>query len=377
MHTVKAGETLKSIAEEKGVSEQAIKSNKVNEELFKRTKKDELRPGDKLFVPDTVNLTPGIASVFRVDEVKRIPGITKVTPDIGVNIIENVSRGEFPFRPDLGKGGSSWFTIEGNPHIGIEPAKSVRVEAELILPKNPVIIGKAELAALYKQEYGVFMKDAETRYKAFNKIADTKPLKGKQLKGFQYWVKGAVESRMWDRVGELVARSKSKVAVVEVGPGNFSEKGAGKFAVVADRTKIFLKNNSPTALLKELEAQGIKAEPVTQEAAQELAKRQKWVGRVQTVFRYGGRILIVVAIAADAYKIYYARDKTKAVVEVAGGWAGATVAGGAFATWASPSLATGPWGWVAYGLGTVAAGVVGYTVGSKTTRYIYELVLEE
>jgi hypothetical protein len=37
-----------------------------------------------------------------------------------------------------------------------------------------------------------------------------------------------------------------------------------------------------------------------------------------------GRILIVVGIAADVWKVYHARDKVKAVVESAGGWAGAT-----------------------------------------------------
>jgi len=36
--------------------------------------------------------------------------------------------------------------------------------------------------------------------------------------------------------------------------------------------------------------------------------------------RVGGKILIVVGIALDAYKIYTATDKAKAVAEVAGGW---------------------------------------------------------
>lgn len=52
-------------------------------------------------------------------------------------------------------------------------------------------------------------------------------------------------------------------------------------------------------LVQRLSGQGISAEPPLLEAAEALAKRAKWAGRVRGVFRYGGRILIVVGIAAD------------------------------------------------------------------------------
>ena len=61
--------------------------------------------------------------------------------------------------------------------------------------------------------------------------------------------------------------------------------------------------------------------------------------------RYGGRILIVVGIAADVCKVYHAQDKVKAVVESAGGWAGATASAAAFAAWFAPGDAAGPWAW--------------------------------
>ena len=121
--------------------------------------------------------------------------------------------------------------------------------------------------------------------------------------------------------------------------------------------------------------QGVSAEPPVLEAAEALAKRAKWAGRVRGVFRYGGRILIIVGIAADAWKVYHARDKVKAVVDSAGGWAGATAGPAAFAAWFAPGDAAGPWAWAAHGVGTLIAGGVGYWAGSTTTRTIYELAV--
>jgi hypothetical protein len=111
-------------------------------------------------------------------------------------------------------------------------------------------------------------------------------------------------------------------------------------------------------------------------SANELAAREGWAGKVEGAFRVGGRVLIVVGVAADAYRIYTAEDKVKTVVEVAGGWAGAAAAGGTFASVAAPVNATGPWGWAAYGLGTLVTGAAGYMVGSEVTKTVYELVVE-
>jgi hypothetical protein len=62
------------------------------------------------------------------DEIeRRIPGIlvdapggapttpanTNVTPEVAVSILDNVSRGQPPFKPELGKGGASWFVSDG------------------------------------------------------------------------------------------------------------------------------------------------------------------------------------------------------------------------------------------------------------------------
>jgi hypothetical protein len=110
------------------------------------------------------------------------------------------------------------------------------------------------------------------------------------------------------------------------------------------------------------------------EAAEALAKKQKWAGRVRGVFRYGGRILLVVAVANDSYRIYQAEDKLKAVLTTAAGWGGAIAAGGAFAAWFTPADTAGPGAWALHGVGTLVAGGIGYWIGSETVRYIYELV---
>lgn len=108
-----------------------------------------------------------------------------------------------------------------------------------------------------------------------------------------------------------------------------------------------------------------------------MTTKLKWAGTVHNVFRYGGKVLIVVGVAADVYKVYVAEDKVKAVVESAGGWAGATAGAAAFAAWWTPADVAGTWAWAAHGVGTLIAGGVGYWVGSGITRTIYELVFEE
>ena len=59
--------------------------------------------------------------------------------------------------------------------------------------------------------------------------------------------------------------------------------------------------------------EGVAAEPVVVEAAEALAAKMKWAGRVRGVFRYGGRILIVVGVTLDLIHVYRAHDKLKAV----------------------------------------------------------------
>jgi hypothetical protein len=303
-------------------------------------------------------------------------GTTQVSPDVAIKILENVSRGEPPFRPELGKGGASWFVTEGNPYTGIDPVKSVPIEVEIARTARVVRFGESELVQLHEAAISDTAAESEAAFrKRFGLQAET-PLNAKLRKSLRRFQERFAESRMWDKVAQRVAASPDGVGEVVLQNSKFSVSGNGKFAVVTDPAKLQVKGGVEV-LLRSLEGQGVSAEAPLREAAEALARKQQWAGRVRGVFRYGGRVLIVVGVAADVYKVYHAKDKVKAVVESAGGWAGATAAAAAFAAWFAPADVAGPWAWAAHGVGTLIAGGVGYWVGSATTRTIYELVVED
>lgn len=302
---------------------------------------------------------------------------TNVTPDVAARILENVSKGEPPFKPELGKGGVSWFVSDGNPYVGVSPEKSVTVPIEVKNEAGVMRFGERELIELYNRERPEALKLAESQYRERRGLGPDEPITSKKgLNAIERNANAIAENRMWDTVAAKVKASDSGVGKVELKGSRFSKQGDGEFTIVRDAEDIRVKEGIPK-LLETLRGQGVEAEPVVIEAAEALAKQQKWSGNVRGVFRVGGRVLIVVGLANDAYKIYTAKDKVKAVVESAGGWAGATAAGAAFAAWFTPADAAGPWAWAAHGVGTLIAGGVGYWAGSETTRTIYELVVEE
>lgn len=106
------------------------------------------------------------------------------------------------------------------------------------------------------------------------------------------------------------------------------------------------------------------------------AARSKAAGRTFRLLKWGGRIFLVVAIAADTYEIYEAENKAKTITKKAGAWTGAIAAGSVAGGKASPLLAGGPWGWLGYGVITGGAGILGYIAGGEVTETIYEWVLD-
>lgn len=104
------------------------------------------------------------------------------------------------------------------------------------------------------------------------------------------------------------------------------------------------------------------------------AARTKAAGRAFRLLKWGGRIFLVVAIAADTYEIYEAENKAKTITKKAGAWAGAMAAGSVAAAEASPLLGGGPWGWLGYGVITGGAGILGYIAGGEVTETVYEWV---
>jgi outer membrane protein OmpA-like peptidoglycan-associated protein len=305
----------------------------------------------------------------------RSSGSARVTPEVGLSILENLSKGEPPFRPELGKGGASWFVTEGTPYVGVDAAKNVSVEVEISNLNQAIIFTEKELDAINEEETKSSAAEAEAKFRERYSIDPSKPLSSRLAKSLKRFQEKFAQSRMWDRVGERVAKSPNKVGQVILENSKYSKQGNGKFAVVADAAKIRLKGG-PGLLVDALEKSGAKVEPVVLEATEALASKLKWAGRVRTAFRFGGRILIVVAIALDAYKIYRAQDRIKAVIESVGGWAGATAGAAAFAAYWTPADVAGPWAWAVHGVGTLVAGGIGYWLGSKITRTIYEITVE-
>lgn len=300
---------------------------------------------------------------------------TKVSPDVALKILDNLARKEPPFRPELGKGGASWFVTEGNPYVGVSADKTIGVNVEISGLKDAIKFDEARLKTIFDATKLEVAAEAEAKYRSFKGIGPKDPLNSASRKSLAKFVERFAESRMWDKVGQEVAASKSKVGEVVLKAGGKFSKTEGKFAVVADAKKISVRGGVG-AMAEALKAQGMRAEPIIEATSKEWA-RQRNVGRVQGVFKYGGRILIVVGIANDVYRIYRAENKLKETIKVAGGWGGAALFSAAFATWFTPADVAGPPAWIVHGVGTLIAGGIGYFVGSESTGYVYELVVDE
>ena len=231
------------------------------------------------------------------------------------------------------------------------------------------------MVRIFQETRAEVVTEAEVTYRQFKGLEPDVPFNSKLRKNFARFLDRFAESRMWDKVGEKVANSNSKVGEVVLEVGSDFSKSPGKFAVVSDPSKVKVKDGMGK-IIESLEMAGKGAEPEVALAAKEWA-RMKNVGKVKGVFRFTGRVLIVVGVGMDLYRIYRAEDKLKATTSAVGGWAGAFAFSGAFATFFAPADVAGPVAWIIHGVGTLVAGGIGYCVGSETTEYLYELVVEE
>lgn len=304
-------------------------------------------------------------------------GVTNLSTEHALSVLDNISKGQSPFKPELGKGGASWFTIEGSPYVGNLSDKPIEINVQIKNYSNPLMFKEADLLKIFNEKITSTAVEAELTWRTRNnKVGATlTPPQTKQLSNFK---ERFAESRMWDEVGRRAGMHPSKVAEVYIEQGSrFSTNGGtGKFVAIADPQLIEVKGGIEP-IVTALTEQGLGKDPVLLEASEALRVKMKWSGNVRAAFRYGGKILLVLGIAADLYKIYRAEDKLKAVVESAGGWTGAVAGASAFAAWWTPADVAGPWAWVVHGVGTLVSGAIGYWIGSSTTRYIYELVAEE
>lgn len=104
----------------------------------------------------------------------------------------------------------------------------------------------------------------------------------------------------------------------------------------------------------------------------------KVAGNSAKVFKYGGRAMFIVGLAAEGVNIYYAENKARAIAK-----AGGSLAGGAGGAWAGAKGGGavgawfGPWGAaIGAGIGGLAGGALGAWGGGEATEAVYDLIVE-
>lgn len=306
------------------------------------------------------------------------PGNSAVTPEVAAELLRNITSGKPPFRPELGKvGGVSWFVTAGNPHTGPAAEKSVPIPVEVQNPggKPPLVFGEQDLLRLRDEALPAARALAEQQSRQAAGLQTGAPLNASMRKSIERNAQRIAERQMWTEIGRQTAASESGIGKVELKNSAFSRSGDGEFTLTSRPEAVQIKGG-PAALLKIITNEGVPVEAPVLEAAEALAAKAKWGGRVRGAFRVGGRVMIVVGVAVDAYQIYTASDKAKAIAEVAGGWTAATLAGTAFAEAFAPADFAGPVAWAIHGVGTLVVGGVAYYIGSSAAKTIYELTIE-
>jgi hypothetical protein len=306
-------------------------------------------------------------------------GSVLVTPEIAVSIIENLVEGRPPFRPDLGVGGASWFVTEGSPYTGVSAAHSIPISVDLVDCEGGPRFVHADLDRIFAEEEARARPEVEAqvrqRFRAETGREAPALLSSTLRERIARQVRGLAEKRMWIRIGQQVAASPRQVGEVVLEPGGRFSTSPGRFTLVADAARIRLRGGL-TALLDALRgAPGVRPVPELEQSAVELAAALRLAGRVRSVLRVGGRILIVVAVAHDLYEIITAEDHLEATLVSATGWAGASAASAGFSALWAPADTAGPWAWLGHGVGVLISGGIGYWVGSSTTRYVYRLIV--
>lgn len=99
-------------------------------------------------------------------------------------------------------------------------------------------------------------------------------------------------------------------------------------------------------------------------------------GKAQRIVKWGGRALVVVAVAADIVEVYNSENKPRTIVKVGGRWAGALAGGSAAAVGyaATGADVTGPAGWAGHVLFTLGGAIVGAWTGEKITETVYDWI---
>jgi len=307
----------------------------------------------------------------------RITGSGAVQAEIAANILENVADGRPAFRPELGEVGQvSWFVTDGNPYTAsAENAITLPVDIDLPPAGSIVEFREAELLELFENALPDARALAEQQFRGERGMASDDFLNSSARSTINRNAARIAERTMWESVGNQVANSRSGVGQVFLEDSLFSKQGDGIFTLTSRANNVRIQGG-PAALLDIIRTRGVRAEAQVVEAAEQLARQGQITGRLEGVFRVGGRVLIVAGLAADAYNIYTADDRVRETVKTVGGWAGAAGGVAIYNAATGPTNVAGPWAWAANAVGNVVSGGIGYWAGSEIVEIVYDLAVD-
>ncbi len=336
-----------------------------------------------------------------------VEGTTKVTPEVALEIANNLVSGEKGFKPELGKGGSSWFVTEGNPYTGISADKTVTMNANIKALENHLVFREVDLVPMRDEIFNNqdFIREMESKFRQENNISPEEPITGKHKKSFKKMFKRAAESRMWDKVGEIVRSSESKVGEVVLESSEFSKQGDGLFQVVAkgEFIDVAIPDEHINEIARARLENKLKRAPTSIEVFSEKARLRNH--SVKTINALKGarsgiaiaektivKPLAVYAAFQDGYSLGTEINESigtgewgntyKESARIAGGWTGAWAGGKAGA--AAGALIGGGIGVLLFGVGSAPgaafdgfigglAGSIGvYMYGSEAGEYYYD-----
>lgn len=78
-------------------------------------------------------------------------------------------------------------------------------------PSGSLVFDKARLLQMFNDARTATEAEAMSKFRNYNGLSDTAPLNSKMQKTFTQFHKRFAESRMWDKVVDLVRTSSSKV----------------------------------------------------------------------------------------------------------------------------------------------------------------------
>lgn len=234
---------------------------------------------------------------------------------------------------DLGAGTS--VAQSGGPILQVEGLDRTKVD---LISKTQMEAWKLE--AMKDMGY----KSAKDYYKALNELVDNS---ARQNMSSQMW------GRAYSKLGAYMDAMKQPGYYLE-----HNETYAFSDAVVNSKEVRITKMEGPgtSTAMKFMQREGLSGEA---------AAALKEYGKAGTMMKWGSRLCVGIAVAADVYEIYQSDNRTRTIAVKAAGWAGGLGMG----AWAGAAGAgTGP---AAILTGLVGFGI-GYFVGSETTKILYD-----